>query len=174
MKPLFSVYGRTSREILRDLIWFTSGFALPERDVSFGRPVPTKTRRIDPLRCDMKVVVTIHPTEWGNRCFSGSKLLFYRRIDLGSIRPLRAYEAVPIPGFPFDLWSILPAINRWSGLKLEKEDIDNHVYGQEDVAYLVASHLSLAFCGRVRLNVVAAEVAKPVDPSGSEATDATG
>ena len=121
MKQAFSIYNRTSRQILCDLIYFSSGFVLPDREVKFGRPVPEQPLHGDPWRRDTMVEVTMRPTWHDGHRIRGSKAFWYRRIDLASIVPLRAHAPPPpITAYPFDTYSLLPAINGYYGLKLGK------------------------------------------------------
>ncbi|MBB5409269.1 hypothetical protein HDG34_003210 [Paraburkholderia sp. HC6.4b] len=164
MKPPYSIYHRTSPQILRDLVYFTSGFLLPEQGVIYGKPVAKKPVHGDTIKRDTVIEIGI---ERGGACsqrIRGRRSFWYRRIDLGLLDPPEAgHEPIPITAYPFDTYNILPAINEYYGLKLGQNDVENRVCGPTDVAYLVASSGSLAFSGCKELQLTLPDIASLVD-----------
>ncbi|MGF6604373.1 hypothetical protein P3T23_009128 [Paraburkholderia sp. GAS448] len=167
MKQAFSIYHRTSRQILRDLVYFTSGFLLPEQRVIYGKPVAKGPIHGDKVRRDTVIEIGI---ERGAACsprIRGRRSFWYSRFDLGLLDPPEAgHEPIPITGYPFDTYSILPAINEYYGLKLRHDDVENRVCGPTDIAYLVASSGSLAFSGCKALQLALPDIASLVDTTG--------
>jgi hypothetical protein len=164
MDNTFSIYHRTSRQILRDLVYFTSGFLIPERGVIYGNPVARRPLHGDLVQRDTVIQISTETAGAHRPRIRGSKAFWYRRIDLASIVPLHSHAPAPtITGYPVDTYSLLPAINEYYGLKLTQNDVERQAYGPAEVAYLVASHASLAFSGRVQLSLSLPDIATVVD-----------
>ncbi|WP_233874960.1 DUF7941 domain-family protein [Paraburkholderia adhaesiva] len=164
MKPPYSIYHRTSREILRDLVYFTSGFLLPEQGVIYGKPVAKGPIQGDEVKRDTVIEIGIERGGACNPRIRGRKSFWYRRFDFGLLdSPEAGREPIPIAGYPFDTYSILPAINAYYGLILRRDDVENQVCGPTDVAYLVASNGSLAFSGCRKLQLALPDITSLVE-----------
>ncbi|WP_233874220.1 DUF7941 domain-family protein [Paraburkholderia adhaesiva] len=149
---------------------------LPECGIGFGKPVQNRPLRGDALKCNTRVTVTIYGMEEGKRCdegygdgrreepLRGSRTFWYRRIDLRLVAASRVRRpAVPIAGYPSRTHELLDEINRYYGLKLEEEDVENLVYQPGETAWLVASPASLVFTGRTRLDLARPAITSLVD-----------
>lgn len=98
-------------------------------DLTFGPPVSW----VDEENRNTKISAI--PTE--QSIYSKPQDVFYWRLNLqvlGNL-PEGVVEKVVIPGFPFSVHQILPAINEALGLDLREEEVEDTLYGTEQALY---------------------------------------
>lgn len=98
-------------------------------DLSFGPPAPW----VDEQARNTKISAIPSPTS----IYKKPQDVFYWRLNLRVLDnlPDGVVEKVVIPGFPFSIHSILPAINAALGLDLRPEEVEDTLYETEQALY---------------------------------------
>lgn len=167
-------YKKPSEEIIRDLIWFSNGFRVPNDVVTFGNPVSFTPYPGDSIRRDTRVTLTGKITN--TRYFQGSTTVFYRRLTFQELTVLDN-KPIVVTNFPFTTWQILDQLNERYGIMLEKSDVFNIVYETMEGPFkVVARPESLVWQGELDLTDVVFEnldLLKVTDLSGFQEVDDT-
>jgi len=141
-----------SEQLLRDLIFAVNGFHLPAQ-ATFGIPKALTPNTDDLTQNDTAVLVSMPQTLYGGD--TGSKWLYYRRMDLGRLTPMNVSGILMTLDAAFSLSSILSQINNLYGTNLETSDIIDANYVAGNGPYTMqASSNSLAWEGQINVNVV--------------------
>lgn len=172
MDNIFSIYHRTSRQIFRDLIYFTSGFEIPECGVTYGKPAAEKPLHGDPHQRDTVTAVSVEAVGAYGRRVRGTKAFWYRRVNLRQLIPHEPDpEPIAVTAWPVYTWALLDGINRYYGLRLVRGDVVNLAYRPGEPAWLVADPGSLVFTGRARLEFQLPEISSLVDKTSLDGFD---
>jgi hypothetical protein len=141
-----------SEQLLRDLVFAVNGFHLPAQ-ATFGYPKALTPVTGDPTENDTAILVSMPQGLYG--ADTGSKWLYYRRMDLGRLTPVNISGILMTPGTVFSLTSILSQINSLYGVNLSVTDIIDASYVAGSGPYTMqASSGSLAWEGQVNIDVV--------------------
>lgn len=141
-----------SEQLLRDLIFTVTGFHLPAQ-ATFGIPKALTPLQGDAIQNDTAVLVSMPQSPYGGD--TGSKWLYYNRMDLGRLQPVTLSGILLPPGTAFTLSSMLPQINTLYGVNLDVSDIVDANYVAGNGPYTMqASSNSLAWEGQLNVAVV--------------------
>lgn len=143
-------YRKPSDQIVRDLIFYNTGYILPE-EAKFGTLEAEEPNPSDPLGRDTKLMVYIPQDVYSKS--SGGRWLYYRRLDLSKLEK-QSQSELTSHTFPFSTYAILEQINLLYNIDLNQDDVQDTAYTDSTQPYkLMAKPGSLAWQGTLVLDV---------------------
>lgn len=150
-------YNRPSEQILLDLLFYTSGSAIPEGSLVFGTPTTFGPFQNDPFQRDTRVRVSVASSPSAR--MRGTVTLQYARLWLDDFIP--EFEQIPIEvaTLPFTTYQILPMLNARYGLQLAEADVENDTFEVAAPTYAIrAKPSSLVWQGTLPIETTYDEI----------------
>lgn len=150
-------YNRPSEQILLDLLFYTSGTAIPEGSLVFGTPATFGPYQNDPFKRDTRVRVSVAPSPSAR--MRGTVTLQYARLWLDDFIPEFDQIPITVATLPFTAHEILPMLNARYGLQLSEADVENDSFGVAAPTYAIrAKPSSLVWQGALPIETTYEEI----------------